>query len=100
MQKNRTAKVSSPRLRETHPYQRFEHQGVAWEYVASGPGPEVTARQALLVLGGGLSMGESAFQTILHLEGNNLLRGYYRRALRRLVASAPAEEQAFFTESS
>lgn len=50
-------------FRETHPYQHFELQNVQWEYIASGEG-----NQALLILGGGLSMGETAFQTILRLE--------------------------------
>jgi hypothetical protein len=51
------------RFRETHPYQDCDLDGIHWEYIASGQG-----RQAVLILGGGLSMGETAFQTILRLE--------------------------------
>ncbi len=51
------------RFRDTHPYQHVELQGVPWDYIAGGQGS-----QALLILGGGLSTGESSFRTILRLE--------------------------------
>jgi maspardin len=50
-------------FRATHPYQRLVIEGVEWEYIASGQG-----EQAVLILGGGISLGESAFNTILRLE--------------------------------
>lgn len=50
-------------FRASHPYQHLEVDGVQWEYIASGQG-----QQALLILGGGMSVGETAFQTILRLE--------------------------------
>ena len=50
-------------FRRTHPYRQLEVGGVQWEYIASGQG-----QQGLLVLGGGLSLGETSFRTILRLE--------------------------------
>ena len=50
-------------FRAAHPYQHLDVNGVRWEYVASGQG-----RQALMILGGGISVGETSFQTILRLE--------------------------------
>jgi pimeloyl-ACP methyl ester carboxylesterase len=50
-------------FRATHPYQHTSVNGVAWEYIASGQG-----EQAVLILGGGLSVGESSFRNILRLE--------------------------------
>jgi len=51
-------------FRATHPYQRLEVGGVTWEYITSGRG-----QQCVLVLGGGLSVGETSFRTIQRLEG-------------------------------
>ncbi len=51
------------RFRETHPYKRLTSGGATWSYIASGQGDE-----ALLILGGGLSTGESSFRTITRLE--------------------------------
>ncbi len=51
------------RFRETHPYKRLAVGGVKWSYIACGQGDE-----ALLILGGGLSTGESSFQTISRME--------------------------------
>jgi pimeloyl-ACP methyl ester carboxylesterase len=50
-------------FRLTHPYQHLSVNGVAWEYIASGQGD-----RAVLILGGGLSVGESSFRNILRLE--------------------------------
>jgi len=50
-------------FRATHPYQRLTVGDVAWEYIACGQG-----EPALLILGGGVSVGETAFQRILELE--------------------------------
>jgi len=50
-------------FRATHSYQHLTVNGVAWEYIASGQGD-----QAILILGGGLSVGESSFRNILRLE--------------------------------
>ena len=50
-------------FRATHPHQHTSVNGVAWEYIASGQGD-----QAVLILGGGLSVGESSFRNILRLE--------------------------------
>ncbi len=47
----------------THPYQHLTVNGVEWEFIASGQG-----EQAVLILGGGLSVGESSFRNILRLE--------------------------------
>ena len=51
-------------FRATHPYKRFAFDGLEWRYIASGRG-----EQALLILGGGISTGESSFRTITRLEG-------------------------------
>jgi len=50
-------------FRATHPYQHLTVNGVEWEFIASGQGD-----QAVLILGGGLSVGESSFRNILRLE--------------------------------
>lgn len=50
-------------FRATHPYQTLHADGVSWEYIVSGEGS-----QAMLLLGGGLSVGETSFQNILRLE--------------------------------
>ena len=50
-------------FRASHPYQHVEIKGVPWEYIACGQGT-----QALLILGGGLSVGETSFTTILRME--------------------------------
>ncbi len=50
-------------FRISHPYKRTEINGGSWEYIACGQG-----EQALLILGGGLSVGETSFATILRLE--------------------------------
>ncbi len=50
-------------FRSTHPPKRIKVNGIDWEYVASGQGPE-----AILILGGALSVGETAFKTITRLE--------------------------------
>lgn len=50
-------------FRATHPYQRYNVSGVPWDYIASGEG-----EQAILILGGGISVGETSFQNILRLE--------------------------------
>ncbi len=50
-------------FRETHPYKKIVINGLQWEYISSGQGD-----QALLILGGGLSLGESSFRSILHME--------------------------------
>jgi pimeloyl-ACP methyl ester carboxylesterase len=47
-------------FRAAYPYKRVTLDGVQWEYIAAGQGDE-----ALLLLGGGLSVGEAAFDTIL-----------------------------------
>ena len=51
-------------FRATHPYKRFAFDGLEWRYIASGQG-----EQAVLILGGGISTGESSFRTITRLEG-------------------------------
>ncbi len=54
------------RLKEfhaTHPYRQHTTAGVQWNYIASGEG-----QQAILILGGGLSVGETSFENILRLE--------------------------------
>lgn len=50
-------------FRLTHPYQKLEVNGVGWEFIASGQG-----KQALLLLGGGASVGETGFKTIQRME--------------------------------
>lgn len=50
-------------FRASHPYKHTEINGVSWEYIACGQG-----EQTLLILGGGLSVGETSFATILRLE--------------------------------
>jgi pimeloyl-ACP methyl ester carboxylesterase len=50
-------------FRAGHPYTRRNLAGVEWEYIACG-----RADQALLLLPGGLSTGESLFRHILELE--------------------------------
>lgn len=47
-------------FRAAHPYKRVTLDGVTWEYIAAGQGDET-----LLLLGGGLSVGEAAFDTVL-----------------------------------
>jgi pimeloyl-ACP methyl ester carboxylesterase len=51
-------------FRATHPYRHLTVGGADWAYIAAGQGAEV-----LLLLGGGLSVGETAFRRILELEG-------------------------------
>lgn len=51
-------------FRAAHPYKRLTVNGVVWEYIASGRGDE-----AVLILGGGMSTGESSFSRIEQLEG-------------------------------
>lgn len=51
------------KFRVTHPYSRYNAGGVQWDYIASGEG-----EQAILILGGGISVGETSFQNILRLE--------------------------------
>lgn len=63
-----TTSLDSPlaglhRFRQTHPYRQAIIQGITWEYIISGQG-----RDTVLLLGGGLSVGETAFQTITRLE--------------------------------
>jgi len=62
-------------FRAAHPYKRVTLHGVPWEYIAAGQGDE-----ALLLLGGGLSVGEAAFDTILR----------YAESYRVLSPSYPA----------
>lgn len=50
-------------FRASHPYRRLVVDGAEWSYIASGHGP-----QALFILGGALSTGESSFRTIQRLE--------------------------------
>ena len=50
-------------FRETHPYRRVNARGAVWDYIASGQG-----NHAVIVLGGALSSGETAFRTITRLE--------------------------------
>lgn len=50
-------------FRSTHPYRTINVGGAQWEYIASGEGA-----QAILLLGGGLSVGETSFQNILRFE--------------------------------
>ena len=50
-------------FRDSHPYQHLIVKGAHWEYIASGKG-----ERALLLLGGGLSVGETSFQTITRME--------------------------------
>ena len=50
-------------FRASHPYRQIDCGRDHWEYITSGQGEE-----ALLILGGGLSVGESSFRTILRLE--------------------------------
>jgi pimeloyl-ACP methyl ester carboxylesterase len=52
------------RFRMSHPYTTLAVDGVNWEYIAAGSG-----KDAVLVLGGGLSTGESSFGSIQRLEG-------------------------------
>lgn len=51
------------KFRTEHPYKQLTADRVQWEYIASGEGPE-----AVLILGGAIAMGETAFKTILRLE--------------------------------
>jgi pimeloyl-ACP methyl ester carboxylesterase len=53
------------RFRENHPYRRLVVDGVEWSYIASGEG-----QQALFILGGALSTGESSFSTIQRMENH------------------------------
>ncbi len=62
-------------FRAAYPYKRITLNGVTWEYIAAGQGDE-----ALLLLGGGLSVGEAAFDTILR----------YAETYRVLSPSYPA----------
>ncbi len=62
-------------FRAAHPYKRVILDGVTWEYIAAGQGDET-----LLLLGGGLSVGEAAFDTILR----------YAETYRMLSPSYPA----------
>ena len=50
-------------FRAAHPYQHATVNGVTWDYIVSGQG-----QQALLILGGGGSVGESSYARISHLE--------------------------------
>lgn len=50
-------------FRAAHPYQNLTVDGIPWEYIASGQGT-----QAILLLGGALSVGETAFHNILRFE--------------------------------
>jgi pimeloyl-ACP methyl ester carboxylesterase len=50
-------------FRATHPYKHLTVGDVAWEYIACGEG-----EQALLLLGGGISVGETAFRRIVALK--------------------------------
>lgn len=50
-------------FRRTHPYTRTQIDGQEWDYVSSGKG-----KQALLILGGAMSTGETSFRSILRLE--------------------------------
>jgi len=50
-------------FRATHPYRTLNVGGVPWEYIASGEGS-----LTMLLLGGGLSVGETSFQNILRFE--------------------------------
>jgi len=50
-------------FRDTHPYRTINAAGALWEYIASGEG-----ERAILLLGGGLSVGETSFQNILRME--------------------------------
>jgi pimeloyl-ACP methyl ester carboxylesterase len=52
-------------FRAAHPYKRVTLDSVPWEYVVAGQGDE-----ALLLLGGGLSVGEAAFDNILRYAGD------------------------------
>lgn len=47
-------------FRAAHPYKHLTLKGVPWEVIAAGEGAE-----ALLLLGGGLSVGEAAYDSIL-----------------------------------
>lgn len=51
------------KFRATHPYRKYDAGSVHWDYIASGEG-----EHAILILGGGISVGETSFQTILRLE--------------------------------
>ena len=62
-------------FRAAHPYKRVTLDGMTWEYIAAGQGDE-----ALLLLGGGLSVGEAAFDTVLR----------YAETYRVLSPSYPA----------
>jgi pimeloyl-ACP methyl ester carboxylesterase len=51
-------------FRASHPNKTFAVDGVRWQYIACGQGAE-----ALLILGGAMSVGESAFRMIRRYEG-------------------------------
>ena len=51
------------RFRETHPYRQLTVDEVEWSYISCGRGDK-----AILILGGGLSTGESSFRNITRLE--------------------------------
>jgi pimeloyl-ACP methyl ester carboxylesterase len=50
-------------FRAVHPYKQLKLGKVTWHYISSGEGSE-----SLLILGGGLSVGETAFRTITRME--------------------------------
>ncbi|MBN1876025.1 MAG: alpha/beta hydrolase [Anaerolineae bacterium] len=62
-------------FRAAHPYKQVTLNGVRWDYIAAGQGDEV-----LLLLGGGLSVGEASFANILR----------YAKTYRVLSPSYPA----------
>ena len=51
------------RFRAAHPYKHLAVGGVQWDYIASGQGA-----QAIVILSGGISTGESSFSTMTKLE--------------------------------
>ena len=63
-------------FRATHPYRSLTVGGVDWQYLAGPAAPPAEdgatapgdARPALLVLGGGFSLGDSAFRTVTAFE--------------------------------
>lgn len=58
-------RVALQQFRTTHPYRHLDAGTIHWEYIACGQGD-----QAILILGGGVSVGETSFRTILRLEKN------------------------------
>jgi pimeloyl-ACP methyl ester carboxylesterase len=75
-------------FRASHPYRSIDFDGLRWDYISAGSG-----KQGFLVLGGGLSTGESSFERITKMEGRfQVISPSYPAAqtMRRLLAGLAA----------